>query len=62
MNPSHKHEPIPIFLTTAFRASDLQQAQPTRKQAMCKHMVDGRGYKGGDVSAVKNPNFEVPWV
>jgi len=35
-------------------APDLQQAQPTRKQAMCKHMVDGRGYKGGDASAVKN--------
>jgi len=33
---------------------DLQQAQPTRKQAMCKHMVDGRGCKGGDASAVKN--------
>jgi len=32
----------------------LQQAQPTRKQAMCKHMVDGRGCKGGDASAVKN--------
>ncbi|HEX4840297.1 MAG TPA: DUF4172 domain-containing protein, partial [Rhabdochlamydiaceae bacterium] len=28
-------------------APDLQQAQPTRKQAMCKHMVDGRGYKDG---------------
>ncbi|HEX4839948.1 MAG TPA: S9 family peptidase [Rhabdochlamydiaceae bacterium] len=35
-------------------APDLQQAQPTRKQAMCKHMVDGRGCKGGDASAVKN--------
>ncbi|HEX4839754.1 MAG TPA: hypothetical protein VFU89_04870 [Rhabdochlamydiaceae bacterium] len=35
-------------------APDLQQAQPTRKQAMCKHMVDGRGYKYGDASAVKN--------
>jgi len=35
-------------------APDLQQAQPTWKQAMCKHMVDGRGYKGGDASAVKN--------
>ncbi|HEX4840403.1 MAG TPA: Fic family protein, partial [Rhabdochlamydiaceae bacterium] len=35
-------------------APDLQQAQPTRKQAMCKHMVDGRGYKDGDASAVKN--------
>jgi len=35
-------------------APDLQQAQPTRKQAMCLHMVDGRGCKGGDASAVKN--------
>jgi len=35
-------------------APDLQQAQPPRKQAMCKHMVDGRGCKGGDASAVKN--------
>ncbi|HEX4840409.1 MAG TPA: hypothetical protein VFU89_08215, partial [Rhabdochlamydiaceae bacterium] len=35
-------------------APDLQQAQPTRKQAMCKHMVDGRRCKGGDASAVKN--------
>jgi len=35
-------------------APDLQQAQPTRKQAMCLHMVDGRGCKGGDAGAVKN--------
>ena len=35
-------------------APDLQQAQPTRKQAMCLHMVDGRGCKGGDASFVKN--------
>ncbi|HEX4838930.1 MAG TPA: hypothetical protein VFU89_00630, partial [Rhabdochlamydiaceae bacterium] len=35
-------------------AADLQQAQPTRKRAICKHMVDGRGCKGGDASAVKN--------
>ncbi|HEX4839217.1 MAG TPA: hypothetical protein VFU89_02105 [Rhabdochlamydiaceae bacterium] len=33
-------------------APDLQEAQPTRKQAMCKHMVDGRGCKGGDASAL----------
>ena len=44
-------------------APDLQQAQPTRKQAMCKHMVDGRGYKGGDArERTQKPNFEVPRV
>ncbi|HEX4839149.1 MAG TPA: hypothetical protein VFU89_01765 [Rhabdochlamydiaceae bacterium] len=47
-------------------APDLQQAQPTRKQAMCKHMVDGRGYKYGDASAVKNQILKflgyIPWL
>jgi hypothetical protein len=38
-------------------APALQQAQPVRKQAMCKHMADARGCKEGDASAVKSEVF-----
>ncbi len=34
-------------------ASDLHQATPVAKQAMCKHMVDAAGCKGEDAGAAE---------
>jgi hypothetical protein len=35
-------------------ASDLQQAQPVRKQAMFKNMADGRSYEDEDAGCVQS--------
>jgi hypothetical protein len=38
-------------------STDLQQAHPAPKQAMCKHMSDAGGCEDGDASAVKMKKF-----